>query len=101
MSEPCFLFARAFRFCAGVRGVRPFFALAPCIFAASPRSGSYFEGAQSPENTGAAPGNSTRRLLVCELLVCRVAVRWADGSTDDRTYTFYEFTQFRLRHLIL
>ena len=38
------------------------------------RSGSYSRGGGIPECTGNSPGDSTRRILVCELLVCKLGI---------------------------
>ena len=37
------------------------------------RSGSYFNGVNIRPNTGNSPGNVTRRMLDCEVLVCKIA----------------------------
>ena len=57
-----------------LRRLRPLFVTTSRIFAGSTRSGSRLKGAKSPNNKGSSPGNSTRRMLVCELSVCTMAV---------------------------
>ena len=52
--------------------LRLLFALGSCVCMGPTPSGSYVQGAKSPD-TGNSPGNYTRRTLVCELLVCRMA----------------------------
>ena len=51
-----------------------FLVLTSCLHTGSTRSGSYFEGVKFSQNAGNALGISTRRVLVCELSVCKLAV---------------------------
>ena len=48
------------------------FVLKSCIFTGLARSGSYHQGI---ENTGISPGDSTRRISVCEPSACKAAAR--------------------------
>ena len=43
-------------------------------------------GGEIPECTGSAPGNSTRKILVCRLSICRIAV--GRGSPHDICQTW-------------
>ena len=78
--------------------LRSFFVLTSCLFMCSTRSGSYSKGVNPPtktNNTGNDPGTSTRRTLVCELLVCKMAVESGKPCQEtacitsrlDRRYT--------------
>ena len=54
---------------------RPLFLLTSCLFLGLTRSGSYFARGETLPDTGNTPGNATRNILVCELLVSNTAVR--------------------------
>ena len=91
--------------------VRPLYVrvLTSGIFTASTRSGPYFEGEKSL-NTGDAPGIPTRRMSVCELLVCKMAVhsgpfwRVQQAIGSERRLRFSDLkvsSTFVLGHLLI
>ena len=78
-----------------VWGMRLFYVLTSCWFMGSARSGSHFKGATSPRNTSNPLGNSTRRMWVCELLVCRFRkggwYGWKPSSSSTSKFELFEF----------